>query len=29
MNLSDIFKHSDNGSKYFIAYLDGDDDNII
>ena len=28
--VSDKYNHSDNGSKYFIGYLDdGDDDNII
>ena len=28
MVVSDKYNHSDNGSKYFISYLDGDD-NII
>ena len=27
--VSDKFKHSDNGSTYFIGYLDDDDDDII
>ena len=27
--ISDKFKHSDNGSKYFIGYLDDDDDIMI
>ena len=27
--VSDKFKYSDNGSKYFIGYLDDDDDNIV
>ena len=29
MVVSDKFKYSDNGSKYFIGYLDDDDDNVI
>ena len=27
--MSGKFKYSDNGSKYFIGYLDDDDNNII